>query len=39
MRRRVEQSSAVPGNWKEFLRIDENKTELGFFSGNEGSRD
>ena len=28
VRRRVEQSSAVPGNWQAFLRIDENKTEL-----------
>ena len=28
VRRRVEPSSAVLGNWQEFLRIDENKEEL-----------
>ncbi|KAG0717130.1 hypothetical protein GWK47_008210 [Chionoecetes opilio] len=28
VRRRVEPSSAVPGNWQEFLRINDNKTEL-----------
>ena len=26
VRKRVESSSAVPGNWQAFLRIDENKT-------------
>ena len=31
VRRRVEPSSAVPGNWPAFLRIDENKTELFSF--------
>ncbi len=31
VRRRVESSSAIPGNWQEFLRIDENKTELFSF--------
>ena len=31
VRRHVEQSSAVPGNWQAFLRIDENKTELFSF--------
>ena len=31
IRRRVEPRSAVPGNWQEFLRIDDNKTELFFF--------
>ena len=31
VRRRVEQSSAIPGNWQEFLRIDNNKTELFSF--------
>ena len=31
VRRRVESSSAVPGNWQAFLRIDENKTELFSF--------
>lgn len=31
VRRRVEPSSTVPGNWQEFLRIDENKTELFSF--------
>ena len=30
-RRRVESSSAVPGNWQALLRIDENKTELFSF--------
>ena len=28
LRRRVEDSSKIPGNWKSFLRVDENKTEL-----------
>lgn len=28
MRRRVEPSSAVPGNWSAFLRIADNKSEL-----------
>jgi len=28
VRRRVEPSSAIPGNWQEFLRIDDNKVEL-----------
>ncbi|KAG0725800.1 hypothetical protein GWK47_037891 [Chionoecetes opilio] len=28
VRRRVEPSSAVPGNWQEFLRINDDKTEL-----------
>ena len=31
VRRRVEPSSAVPRNWQEFLRIDDNKTELFSF--------
>jgi hypothetical protein len=31
VRRRVEPSSAIPGNWQAFLRIDENKTELFSF--------
>jgi len=31
VRRRVEPTSAIPGNWQEFLRIDENKTELFSF--------
>ena len=31
IRRRVEASSVVPQNWREFLRIDENKTELFSF--------
>ena len=31
IRQRVEPRSAVPGNWQEFLRIDDNKTELFFF--------
>ncbi len=31
VRRRVEPSSAIPGNWQEFLRIDDNKTELFSF--------
>ena len=31
VRRRVEPTSAVPGNWQEFLRIDDNKTELFSF--------
>ncbi|KAG0723068.1 hypothetical protein GWK47_043326 [Chionoecetes opilio] len=31
VRRRVEPSSAVPGNWQEFLRINDNKTELFSF--------
>lgn len=31
IRRRVEASSAVPQNWRGFLRIDENKTELFSF--------
>ena len=31
IRRRVEPRSAVLGNWQEFLRIDDNKTELFFF--------
>ena len=28
IRRRVEPSSSIPGNWQAFLRIDENKVEL-----------
>ena len=28
LRRRVEASSKIPGNWNAFLRVDENKTEL-----------
>ena len=28
VRRRVEPCHAIPGNWQEFLRIDDNKTEL-----------
>ena len=31
VRRRVEQSSSIPQNWSEFLRIDENKMELFAF--------
>ena len=31
VRRCVEQSSAIPGNWQEFLCIDDNKTELFSF--------
>ena len=31
VRRRVEPSSAVPQNWQEFLRVDDNKTELFSF--------
>ena len=31
VRRRAEPSTAIPGNWKEFLRIDENKVELFSF--------
>ena len=31
VRRRVESSSAVPGNWQAFLHIDEKKTELFSF--------
>ena len=31
VRRRVEPSSAIPKNWSEFLRIDDNKTELFSF--------
>ena len=31
IRRRVEPSSAIPGNWQAFLRIDENKAELFSF--------
>lgn len=31
IRRRVEASSSVPGNWQEFLRIDANKIELFAF--------
>ena len=31
IRRRVEPRSAVPENWQEFLRSDDNKTELFFF--------
>ena len=31
VRRRVEPSRTVPGNWQEFLRIDENKVELFSF--------
>lgn len=31
VRRRVEPSSAVPGNWQEFIRIDDNKKELFSF--------
>ena len=34
MRRRVEPSSAIPGKWNEFLRIDENKKELFVFLAN-----
>ena len=30
-RRRVEPSSAIPGNWQAFLRIDENKVEVFSF--------
>jgi hypothetical protein len=31
VRRRVEASSTIPGNWAEFLRIDDNKAELFSF--------
>lgn len=31
IRRRVEPSSSIPGNWQAFLRIDENKVELFAF--------
>ena len=31
IRRRVEPSSSIPGNWQAFLRIDENKVELFTF--------
>ena len=31
IRRRVEQSKSIPGNWQEFLRINDNKTELFSF--------
>ena len=31
IRRRVEPSSSIPGNWQAFLRIDENKVELFSF--------
>ena len=31
LRRRVEPSSAVPQNWQEFLRVDDNKMELFSF--------
>ena len=31
IRRRVEPSNAIPGNWQEFLRINDNKTELFSF--------
>ena len=31
IRRRVEPSSAIPGNWQAFLRIDENKVDLFSF--------
>jgi hypothetical protein len=40
VRRRVAPSSAVPGNWHEFLRIDDNKTELfSFLATNAASID
>lgn len=35
IRRRVEPFSRIPGNWKEFLRVDENKTELFSFLANQ----
>ncbi len=31
IRRRVEPQNAIPGNWQEFLRINDNKTELFSF--------
>ena len=31
VRRRVEPSNAIPGNWPEFLRIDDSKAELFSF--------
>ena len=31
IRRRVEPSYSIPGNWQEFLRINDNKTELFSF--------
>ena len=31
IRRRVEPSNSIPGNWQEFLRINDNKTELFSF--------
>ena len=38
VRRRVESSSAVPGNWQAFLRIDENKTGFVLVLSKEGGR-
>lgn len=35
IRRRVELSSAIPGKWNEFLRIEENKKELFGFLANQ----
>lgn len=35
IRRRVEASSAIPGKWNEFLRIEENKKELFGFLANQ----
>jgi len=32
--KRVEPSSAIPQNWQEFLRIDDNKTELFVLASN-----
>ena len=37
-RRRVTPSSRIPGNWKSFLRVDENKTELFAFLGEQVER-
>ena len=34
VRRRVEASTPIPGNWQEFLRTDENKVELFSFLAN-----
>ena len=34
VRRRVEPSSNIPGNWEQFLRIDDNKVELFSFLAN-----
>ena len=35
VRRRVAAANSIPGNWQEFLRVDENKTELLNFLAHE----